>query len=395
MPSPARETLTVLPALPAFRDSSGRVLLTRKFLKNMATLQRYWEAPVAALLEQVTGRTDALDPALADPAELPFELTILDYRSEQLRRELQRSAVVLGSASYRQNDLSRLCASLGVPCVYVTEHTLRTRWQAVLLNSANHLVRTRRLWWEARQELARRRAFRIANGLQCLGPPTYHAYRNVNRERLLVFNNRVSQAQAADRASLQTRSAVLLSGAPLRLAFSGRLVAIKGVDHLPRLAAELRRLAVPFTMTISGGGILERELRASIERLAVQDTVHITGPLDFDAELAPLMTHRVDLFVCCHLQGDPSSTYLETLSFGVPIVGYDNETLRGIVNLVDVGACVRMGDVHALALLIRSLEADRRRLVELSHNALAFAERFTHEQVFAMRVNQLRSLSST
>jgi glycosyltransferase involved in cell wall biosynthesis len=57
---------------------------------------------------------------------------------------------------------------------------------------------------------------------------------------------------------LAERAAAVKQGGPLRLLFSGRLVPMKGADHLVRVAVELRRLGVPFEMTVCGGGVLDR-----------------------------------------------------------------------------------------------------------------------------------------
>ncbi len=112
------------------------------------------------------------------------------------------------------------------------------------------------------------------------------------------------------RAKLSQRLESFAAGRPIRLAFSGRLIAMKGADHLPRIAAELRRLGVPFEMTICGDGDLRPKIATEVARAGLDACVKLPGVLDFAQQLTPLLQDEIDLFVCPHRQGDPSCTYL-------------------------------------------------------------------------------------
>ena len=183
-------------------------------------------------------------------------------------------------------------------------------------------------------------------------------------------------------------------GDPLRLFFSGRLAPMKGADHLVQVAAELRRLGVPFGMTICGGGELEARIRTDIERLGLGDCVKLAGILDFKDELVPLTKHETDLFICCHRTGDPSCTYLEVMSCGVPIVGYDNEAFRGIVRESGVGWLAPMDRPETVAGKIAELSRDRAGLLDASRRAAEFGRRHTFEQTFRARIEHMRSCSA-
>jgi glycosyltransferase involved in cell wall biosynthesis len=113
----------------------------------------------------------------------------------------------------------------------------------------------------------------------------------------------------------------------------------------------------------------------------------------FDAVLVPLMKDRVDLFLCCHRQDDPSCTYLETLSCGVPIVGYDNAAFAGVLALGDVGLAVAMDDPAAAARAIRQLAADRDRLATMADAAAAVGRAHSFERTFAARIDHLKAIA--
>jgi hypothetical protein len=82
---------------------------------------------------------------------------------------------------------------------------------------------------------------------------------------------------------------------------------------------------------------MEPEMRAQVAKRSLENLIQFKGPLDFERELIPFIRENVDLFVCCHRQGDPSCTYLETMSCGVPIAGYDNEAFAGLVKTSAAG----------------------------------------------------------
>src|SRR5690606_20352580 len=152
-------------------------------------------------------------------------------------------------------------------------------------------------------------AVELAAGVQCNGTPTFEAYRHRNESAMLFFDSRVRKDMIVSEEELRRGLARLLTGGPLRLAFPGRLTSMEGAPHLPMVATELKKRGVNFTLDICGGGVLEAELQREIADRQLQDCVQLRGVLDFERELVPFVSESVDLFVCCHPQGDPSCTY--------------------------------------------------------------------------------------
>jgi glycosyltransferase involved in cell wall biosynthesis len=360
-------------------------------------MQRYvelWDGPVAAFMEATYDPGSNLDEDEYDTGKLSFKIETVSFDDPNLATLLAGNRLVLGSVSYRQNRLAALCRSIGVPCVYVAELTLKTRFQIVRSEVANPVVSLRRHLWELSQEGCNRSAIRMASGVQCNGTPTFDRYRSINRNPFLFFDTRTSEKLMITESELTERTAAVKRGDPLRLLFSGRLIAIKGADHLVRVAAELRRLGVPFEMTICGGGIMEPRMRADIELLGLGDCVKLAGVVDFKTKLVPLANRWADLFVCCHRTGDPSCTYLEVLSGGVPIVGYDNEAFQGIVRESRAGWLSPMNRPERLAKKIAELSMDRTELLEASQRAAAFGRRHSCERIFEARIEHMKWCSA-
>jgi colanic acid/amylovoran biosynthesis glycosyltransferase len=389
----AAKSLVILPSIGAVPHADGQITITRKFLDGVAEMAKHWAAPVEVILPPLEAATDNLDSVRIDPRDYGVSIKVIPFDDNmQMMRELAGAGIVLASVYYKLNNAAVWCGKVHVPCVYVAEYTLQTRLQILDTEVSNPIVRARRRLWEYGQERRIKAALRLSAGVQCNGTPTYDAYQPICASPLLFFDGRVERGMLISPEALQQRFEYLRTGRPLRLAFSGRLIRMKGADHLLLVASELKRRQVPFEMTICGDGVLADGMRQQIGSLGLEDCVRMPGVLDFAKELLPLVKNEVDLFVCCHRQGDPSCTYIETMSCGVPIVGYANEALAGLLQRVPAGTGVPMDDVKALAGAIAQLHADRNTLAAMSERALDFAAANTFEATFRKRIEHLHGL---
>jgi glycosyltransferase involved in cell wall biosynthesis len=386
-------SLAVLPALKARASSGGGFVLTRKFLSGIEEYARRWPGHVDVWIECTQTEDGNLDHVEVPPKGESYTLNWLPADASELAKVLRSSRLVLASLVDQHLRLSAICPGVGTPLVYVSEYSLRTRKQIVRAETRNPFLRFRRQHWTAGLECRIREALPHAAGIQCNGTPTYEAYRDLTPHPLLYFDTRVTESMLAPAEVTEARTAELLAGGSLRLAFTGRLAAMKGVDHLPRVASELQRHGVDFTMDICGAGDLEPRLRAMVDLQGLKARVRFRGVLDFESELMPFVARNVDLFVCCHRQGDPSCTYLETMSCATPIVGYDNEAFAGIVRTSGVGWMVPMDDPKRLAAGIAQLNRSRRDLALAARAARAFAAKHTFEQTMQSRVSHMVTCS--
>ena len=388
-------SLAILPAMPAGSGSNGTIRLTQKFIDGMNLYAEYWPGRVVAYFEKSDSRSSNLDEVDVNPADLRFGCEIVSYTDPKMRELLAKHEVVLGSTgAYRQYHLAALCRSLGVPFLFNSEFSFNTNWQIICAGTKNPILRLRRLWWSMNQERRLRQAIRVASGIQCNGTPTYDEYSQLNSRRLLFFDTRVQESMLVTEDELSKRTASLLKGEPLRLIFSGRLIPMKGADDLIRVAEALRKLGVPFHLTICGDGTLRESIRADIPQRGLSDFVTYAGVLEFKSELIPLTKQKTDLFLCCHRTGDPSGTYSETMACGVPIIGYANEAFQGIVRESGTGWVVPMNRPDRMAAEIARLNSDRRALVEAAYKSLEFARAHTFERTFRARIEHLCSFRS-
>ncbi len=384
--------LVVLAPVPAQRVGR-RVRVSRKFVTGMQRYARLYPGPVQAIL--LPGQ----DPSSLDSVEIDldgagFEIHALPFDGGELRRRALGAGVVLGGPHHHLMDLSALLRARGVPYVLCTEYTLRTRLDIVRAEVKSPVRAARRALWEVAQELRTFRSVRQAAALQCNGTPTYEAYRALAHEALLYFDNRVERSMVPSVSAVRARAEGAGDGR-ITLVYSGRLHPMKGVEQLPEVAAALVRRGVAFELHVFGEGPLGDSLRARVRALGLESRVIFRGVVDFAGELVPWVREHADLFVCCHPQGDPSCTYVETLACGVPIVGYANEAFAGLLREVRrVGVAVAMNDPDAIAGAVERYALDRAMLVDHSLEALAFASEHLFEETFERRVEQLARLAA-
>lgn len=388
--------LVVLASLPGIQTSEGHWLLPAKFVTGMKRYVERWHGPVVVGLQAGREPTADLDNRHWLPGELPFDVQLVDFRElAQQGGVLLHRSIVLVTLNHMLYGLGRRCQEQGGILVANTELTLTTQLQ--IARSVHgwgvSLVKTG-LWLL----LNHRRALmeiRSARGLQCNGTPTFDAFARHNPAPLLYFDNRVVSEHCATPEDIDARFESLFRRRHLRLMFSGRLHPIKGVHHLVPLARRLRDRNVAFELLIAGDGPLRPVLETQIARHSLQTQVRLLGALDFHHELMPMLRKDIDLFVCPHLQGDPSCTYLETLCGGVPIVGYANEAWRGLQRLSSAGRVCALGRPDALAGEIEALSTDLDGLKALARNARDFALQHVFELEFERRILHLQQLCAS
>lgn len=384
--------LTLLPSVPVWREGD-LVVFDRKFYEGMRLHAEEWPGSVTCVMR--VGAAPPPDFGLVEvhPAQAPFDLVMLDDGERIGLRHLDGASVVLCSGDdFDQFHLSKLCRRHGIKCVYAIEYTPETRRQILELQAVNPVVKARRALYLRSGEKKRRKAFALADAIQANGAAAYEEYAPHHDNCIVYYDTRMHEGSLITDAELQARLHDLSAARPLRLGFSGRLIQMKGADHLVQLAAKLRARGVDFTLSIFGAGALEGEMRREIERLSLQGHVDMRGAVDFHEELIPTLKAQIDVYVVLHRQSDPSCTYLETLSCGIPIVGYDNRAFQGLMRQADIGWLVRMDDLLGATELLERLSRARDEIRDKSLNAVRFARRHDFGATFRSRNRQLVGL---
>jgi colanic acid/amylovoran biosynthesis glycosyltransferase len=130
----------------------------------------------------------------------------------------------------------------------------------------------------------------------------------------------------------------------------------------------------------------------AMSRLAAESPIKVHPAIPYP-ELVKI-SRTFDAFVCCHIQNDPSCTYLESMGAGLPIVGYDNRMWKGVLNASNAGYASPMHRPGRVADGIAAL-SDPAQLRNLSGKALAFAKSHTFEREYQKRVDAINSAVET
>ena len=162
--------LVVVSPLKVVVLSSGRVLLTRKFVDGMSLYKELWKGPITLVCERAVQAGDNLDNIEVDLDRAPFRLLPLNLQDDSLRDVLAPDSLVLAAVQFAR--CSRLTREAGLPCVYVSEYSLRTRLQIVRESRSSWLRKAWRSCHELRAEAAQQKALSRAEGVQCNGVPT-------------------------------------------------------------------------------------------------------------------------------------------------------------------------------------------------------------------------------
>jgi len=388
MQSKNKQLLIVIPSVPVWVDNEN-LIFDRKFYDGMILFVKYWIGSLQCIVSITKSSMPDFGLIIKKEIELPFQCIFLNEKEKVAINHIENAAIILASGdSFNQLHISKLCNKLNIKCVYSIENILKTRYQIVSLSTTKLIIKLRRYLYLWRQEKRRLNAFSLADGLQMNGLPAFEEYEEF-KNKLLYYDTRVNKDLIIKDEELKSRNAYLLQDKPLRLAFSGRLIAIKGVDHLLELALLLRKKKIKFQFKIYGTGKMEDEMKDFIDKNELNNVVNMVGSVDFKEVLIPSLKEEIDLFVCLHRQSDPSCTYLETLSCGIPIVGYTNKAFSGLLEQSDIGWGAKMNDITKIAGIIDGLNSNRQEIIEKSNKSVKFAQPNDFDTTFKNRVNHL------
>lgn len=225
--------------------------------------------------------------------------------------------------------------------------------------------------------------------LHCNGYPSYNEGGWFNSRRLLYLDSRMYTSMLIDEERFKERLAARRKRPP-RLLFSGRLEPTKGALDVVKIAAEPALRDVPCEFIIYGQGSQRAAMEQYVAANGLSARVKIHEPIPYP-ELVEVASD-CDVFICCHVQDDPSCTYLESMGCGLPIVGYANAMWKAMQAASQAGIVTPLGSTAQAASALRSLLQNQNELDHLSTKARAFASSHTFEREFARRTDSIKEL---
>lgn len=390
----SEQKLVIIPTVTVWTEDET-LIFDRKFYDGILMYIDQWDGTIACIMRTTKAPMPAFGLIRKKEEELPFDITVLTGQEPVNYEHFSDASIILAPGdAYNGFHLSTIAQEKGIKCVYVIEYIPETRYQIVNLETNNPIIKLRRHFYIWNGERKRLAAFKKADGLQANGSAAYNLYKKFNA-CMVYFDSRINSDIIIKEDELNNRLSSLSKNLPLRLAFSGRLIKMKGADHLIELAQVLKSRNVEFHMTIYGAGDLESYMAQYIKDHQLDNQVEMTGAVDFYEKLVPDLKANIDLFVILHRQSDPSCTYLETMSCGIPIVGYQNKAFSGLLEQVDIGWGKEIDDLHGVADIIEQLNMNREEIKLKSRNCLEFSQQHDFEKTSENRIKHLQDLLKT
>lgn len=373
------------------RIDGDMLTVDRKFHTGMLGFAEKIEAPLVTMHPRATDHAPIMDPVTVNLRDLPYGIRAASFGPdwqptpegiEQLRREVARARLV-----YAYGDgmgVPPIARECGVPYILMLEYDLMTEIAATatqVKNPLRRLVRAVRTAWHYRTVTLP--AMRGAHSLHCNGFPMFDVAEGERLDALMYLDSRMSLDMMMTKELLYERLASR-AGQPLRLLYSGRYEPLKGTLDVVRVGLECIARGIEIDMHCYGQGSLAIEMRRLADQSDCRIVIHDAVPYPRLVEIA----RTFDLFVCCHIQNDPSCTYLESFGAGLPIVGYANRMWQRLRDASDAGFSSPIGRPKLVAETIGRFR-DHSLLMNKSVQALEYAHGHSHEREHGKRIEAL------
>jgi len=384
------------------RLDHGVFHVDRKFHTGMQEYVRRMGMPILTVHPEASAgqESQTMDAIAVPEAELGYRVMTLKCSGPnrplapelaRLRPEITRSHAVY-AYPFAAPAVVAMCGETGVPYIALLEYNLRTTVVFGVAGVGGRIERARRAARAVHYYLKEVVPFiRSAAFIHCNGYPVFNEATWLNPRRLLYLDSRMRVSMLIDEVHLENRLAERRGRIP-RLIFSGRFEPAKGALDVIKVAGHPSLRDVPCEFVLYGQGSQGAAMKRLVEERGLSAKVKIHDPVPYP-ELVGL-SGACDVFVCCHVQDDPSCTYLESMGCGLPIVGYGNAMWKAMHADSGAGVVTKLGAPEDTADALRTLLADTERLDALSRRARAFAARHTFEQEFGKRTRSIEELVS-
>jgi glycosyltransferase involved in cell wall biosynthesis len=360
----------------AVRD--GLVTVDRKFHVGMLRYADLIHFPIVAINPPLQDGQVIMDAIEVPTTNLPYRIATARSELHDLMRD---AGLVYGYENYLNGGT--IARQLGIPYIMMLEYDLQTQMTESSSKVGNVLRKSIRRTRSALNYFRSIAEMRQAHSLHCNGYPIYEATKSYNTNRLLYLDSRMSADMLIGHKEMESRSADRYIR-PLRLLYSGRYEPLKGAIDAVKVGMECLRRGLNIEMHCYGQG----SQKAQMQAIATDSRIYIHDAIPYP-DLVKL-SRTFDVFVCCHIQSDPSCTYLESFGAGLPIVGYDNRMWRGLLAASGAGCASPMGKPSKVVDDILRLVNDRE-IDKLSVRALEFARQHTFEGEFQKRVDAINA----
>ncbi len=260
--------------------------------------------------------------------------------------------------------------------VYTIEFPLSVRLDRAGFKDQNILQQMRTLLGATRTEIRYRSLIKKAAGIQFNGKAAQKSYGRLNQNQITFYDHRVT---AIDPDIKKSSSEDKI----FKIAFSGKFSKIKGAHLLPEISRALYQEDKSIQLHVMGEGEYAQDILKKSEK-----NVIMHGFMPYKEGWEPFVSKNIDVMILPHMQGDPSMTYFEAMGMGAPVIGYDNETLKHLVDQ-NLALSLPPGDITGLIQQVIYLKNHPYELQELRSRCLNFMQDHLYQKVIDRRMEHL------
>lgn len=165
----------------------------------------------------------------------------------------------------------------------------------------------------------------------------------------------------------------------------GRISKEKGYDRLIPIAEGLKREISDWHINIYGDGPDRENIQNQIEEKNLSDFVTLHGLEERIFEKYP----KNDILILTSYTEALPMVIVEANSFGLPVIGYENEGVNALVENEFNGFVVPSNNVSIFIDLLVELALDHKKLMAFSNNSLKMAKKYTYKKICLMWSNFL------
>jgi colanic acid/amylovoran biosynthesis glycosyltransferase len=374
-------------------EQSGQLVsLDRKFHDGMCQFARRLDVPLVSVNPAALPGAKIMDRVKIERSQLPYQLLVVQRKNGRLEKAsklaladvVARSSLVVGLGSGM--GAFKYARTHGKKYISLFENDL---WNEIHIKKVSN-VGMPRLAWAALCSAVNYLtdtvpAMKGAYEVHCNGYPAFDSAARIAKRRLFFLDSRMDADLIISEDRMEDRLKSLPSR-PIQLIFSGRFEPMKGPIEAMIAAKQCRESGMNVEMDCYGSGSLVAEMKCIANDAGSWLRVHDAVPFPVLIE----QSKNADVFICCHLQSDPSCTYLEAMGCGLPIVGYPNRMWNGMVKDSSAGVVAEHQTTDSLTAALSGFLKSPERLATATRNARLFALNHSFSMEFEKRVQAMK-----
>ncbi len=220
------------------------------------------------------------------------------------------------------------------------------------------------------------------------GNDTFRQFAPHSRQPFMMHNVHLSKDDHITPEALAAKLAGLQDG-PLRIAYVGRAIAMKGPFDWLAVLRSLADQGVAFQAEWFGEGEDLPKMKAQVAQMGLGGRVSLPGFCDDHAQIFETL-RRAHVLMFCHKTMESPRILIEALVSGCPIVGYGSAYSQDLIAGHGGGVLTAMDDTRALTDAVRHLALDRLALGALVQRAVRDGAPFETRALFRQRSDLIK-----